>query len=83
MMTHPYPYGRQAYESPCFELEHGKSAYNFYRQAHFQTQFGGKIERIDLNKDAISKLEENLSGFADKVKDFESSYKLREILGPA
>lgn len=80
MLLNPYPYGRQAYESPCFELVHGKPAYNFYRQAHFQTQFAGKIERIDLSDESIDILQKIIPKFAESVTEFESRFKLREIM---
>lgn len=72
MLINPYPYGRQAYESPCFELHSGSAAYNFYRQAHFQTQFGGKIESLELNDGTIKNLEDQLQDFARRVEKFES-----------
>ncbi|MBU4502922.1 MAG: hypothetical protein KKA79_10085 [Nanoarchaeota archaeon] len=75
MLLNPYPYGRQAYESPCFEFDRQTPAYNLYRQAHFQTQFGGKIERFELSEESISRLEGQIDEFSRKVEEFESSFK--------
>lgn len=74
MLLNPYPYGRQAYESPCFEFDSQTPAYNLYRQAHFQTQFAGKIERFELSDKSISELEKQIEKFSHKVSDFESSF---------
>lgn len=74
MLLNPYPYGRQAYESPCFEFDSNTPAYNLYRQAHFQTQFAGKIERFDLSDKFISKLEKQIGEFSQKASAFESSF---------
>lgn len=75
MLLNPYPYGRQAYESPCFEFDSQTPAYNLYKQAHFQTQFAGKIERFELSDESISKLEVQIKELSQKVADFESSFK--------
>ncbi|MBI5021156.1 MAG: hypothetical protein HZB59_06955 [Ignavibacteriales bacterium] len=74
VLLNPYPYGRQAYESPCFEFDSQTPAYNLYRQAHFQTQFAGKIERFELSDVSISKLESEIDEFSLKVSEFESSF---------
>jgi len=71
LLLNPYPYGRQAYESPCFEFDYQTPAYNFYRAAHFQTQFAGKIEKIDMSPTSIDKLEKRTVAFSKKVQEFE------------
>jgi hypothetical protein len=77
MLLNPYPYGRQAYESPCIEIRKQTPAYDVYKQAHFQTQFAGKIERCDLTDEAINRLESSQGGFSKKVAEFESAFGQR------
>jgi hypothetical protein len=79
MLLNPYPYGRQAYESPCFEFDSQTPSYNFYRQAHFQQQFAGKIEKFELTETSINELESQIEAYSKKVADFESSFKAMNI----
>jgi hypothetical protein len=79
MLINPYPYGRQAYESPCFEFESKTPAFNIYKQSHFQTQFGGKIEKLDLQDSLIDQMNALLDDFSLKTKDYESLFKMKEI----
>ena len=82
MLLNPYPYGRQAYESPCFEFDTQTPAYNLYRQAHFQTQFAGKIEQFELSDESIIKLENQIEKFSHKVSEFELSFRPADSSSP-
>jgi len=66
LLLNPYPYGRQSYESPCFEFKSHTPAYNLYRQAHFQTQFAGKIEKFILCQSSIANLENEIGNYSQK-----------------
>lgn len=77
MLINPYPYGRQAFLSPCFEFEPDSPIYSSYEQTHFQTQLAGKVEEFDTS--LIDKLEKLLDDFSVKTKEYEALYPMEKI----
>jgi len=75
MLINAYPYGKQAYESPCIEFGEESVGYNSYNSTHFQTQIAGKIEKFDITVDKVKDLEAMLDDFSKEVDKFEKLYK--------
>jgi len=71
LLLNPYPYGRQAYESPCFEFYRGTLAYDYYSHHHFQTKVSQKIDKFELTDSAIEELSNSLDEYSKKVVEFE------------
>ena len=72
LLLNPYPYGRQAYESPCFEFYRGTLAYDYYSHNHFQTKVSQKIDKFELTESAIEDLANSLDEYSKKVVEFEA-----------
>jgi hypothetical protein len=77
MIVNPYPYGWKASLSPCYLFrKNGRSSegYNFYRDKHFHTNFGNKIEKITLEDKTIEFLKTNFNKCDRSADDFDNMF---------
>ena len=77
MIINPYPYGWKASLSPCYLFRKNSKAsegYNLYRDKHFHTNFGNKIERIALNDKTLDFLKANVSKCNRSADDFDDMF---------
>lgn len=66
MLINPYPYTRQAMDSPCFELVYGHPIYDAFSGAHFNafdTEFAVRFDNFD---NIIKSLKDNIKVYSTK-----------------
>lgn len=77
MIINPYPYGWKASLSPCYLFRKNSissEGYNFYRDKHFHTNFGIKIEKIVLGDKVLEFLKTNFDKCGRSADDFDDMF---------